>query len=98
MTAARASLGRQSTEALVCVEGLNIEVRAGNFSLPLVKDISFSIRPGECLGLVGESGSGKSLTSRALIGLNDPVLVQSVRRFDVLGESRTAASEAEWRA
>ncbi len=35
----------------------------------LVSDVSFSIAPGERLGLIGESGSGKSLTALATIGL-----------------------------
>jgi peptide/nickel transport system ATP-binding protein len=34
-----------------------------------VKDVSFSVAPGERLGLIGESGSGKSLTAFAIIGL-----------------------------
>ncbi|MGA3489768.1 dipeptide ABC transporter ATP-binding protein [Micromonosporaceae bacterium DT55] len=34
-----------------------------------VAGISFSIRPGEVLGLVGESGSGKTTTGRAIAGL-----------------------------
>jgi peptide/nickel transport system ATP-binding protein len=34
-----------------------------------VRSLSFSIAPGEVLGLVGESGSGKSVTSLAIMGL-----------------------------
>ncbi|MEP2703409.1 MAG: ABC transporter ATP-binding protein [Roseibium sp.] len=37
-----------------------------------VKDISFSIRKGQSVGLVGESGCGKSTTSSMLVRLLDP--------------------------
>jgi peptide/nickel transport system ATP-binding protein len=37
--------------------------------LPAVRDLTFSIAPGEVLGLVGESGSGKSVTSLAIMRL-----------------------------
>ena len=35
-----------------------------------VRNISFNLEKGKCLGLVGESGCGKSVTARSLVGLN----------------------------
>jgi peptide/nickel transport system ATP-binding protein len=37
-----------------------------------VEDITFSLAPGETLGLVGESGSGKTTLARLLLGITEP--------------------------
>ena len=59
---------------LLQVEHLRIEVPTRRGVLTAVDDISFTIAPGEVLGVVGESGAGKSLTGAAIIGLLEPPL------------------------
>jgi lipooligosaccharide transport system ATP-binding protein len=38
----------------------------------VVKDLSFSIAPGECLGVIGPNGAGKTTTIRMCLGLTVP--------------------------
>lgn len=40
--------------------------------IPVVNNVSFTIRPGEILGYLGPNGSGKSTTVKILTGLLDP--------------------------
>ena len=61
-----------SHPALLEVRNLRVEFPSRRGSLLALDDISFSIAPGEVLGVVGESGAGKSLTGSAIIGLLDP--------------------------
>ena len=37
--------------------------------LVAVKDLSFTIRPGEILGLIGPNGSGKSTAMKTIMGV-----------------------------
>ena len=57
--------------SVIDIKGLTLEI-AGLSAQPVVRDISFSVRPGETVALVGESGSGKTLTGLALLGAASP--------------------------
>jgi len=60
------------TAPLLEVKNLRVEFPSRHGTLLALDDISFTIAPGEILGVVGESGAGKSLTGAAIIGLLDP--------------------------
>jgi peptide/nickel transport system ATP-binding protein len=57
---------------LLEVSHLRVEFPTRRGSLVAVDDVSFTIAPGEVLGVVGESGAGKSMTGSAVIGLLEP--------------------------
>lgn len=42
------------------------------FDVPVLKGLSFTLSPGEVLGIVGPSAAGKSTLARALIGVTKP--------------------------
>lgn len=54
------------------VRRLSTSFPTGRGVVRAVNDVSFSVRPGEAVGLVGESGSGKSTVLRSLLGLIQP--------------------------
>jgi peptide/nickel transport system ATP-binding protein len=58
--------------SLLEVRNLVVEFPGRRGTLRAIDDISFSIAPGEILGVVGESGAGKSLTGAAIINLLEP--------------------------
>jgi peptide/nickel transport system ATP-binding protein len=65
-------VSRAASMPLVAVRNLNVEFRTDDGIHPVVRDVSFDIGAGKCLGLVGESGSGKSVTALAIMGLLPP--------------------------
>ena len=54
---------------LLSVNNLNIEAHTRTGVVQVVKDLSFSIRQGETLGVVGESGCGKTVTALSIMKL-----------------------------
>ncbi|GGI98524.1 peptide ABC transporter ATP-binding protein [Alicyclobacillus cellulosilyticus] len=56
-------------DALLTVENLAVEFQRNRDRIYAVNGVSFSIAPGEALGIVGESGSGKSVTLLSVLGL-----------------------------
>jgi phospholipid/cholesterol/gamma-HCH transport system ATP-binding protein len=56
-------------EAILSAE--NVFVQFENHLV--LRDISFSVQPGEMLAIIGESGCGKTVLLKTLIGLNTPI-------------------------
>jgi peptide/nickel transport system ATP-binding protein len=55
--------------ALLTVRDLSISFQTDHGDVPVTRNIGFSIRSGERLGVVGESGCGKSVTGLSLLRL-----------------------------
>ncbi len=60
---------------LLEVDNLKIDARKDDGSLtPIVKGVSFNVKPGEVLALIGESGSGKTTIALSALGYTKPGL------------------------
>ncbi len=87
-----------AAESLLAVSGLVTEISRGDSVLRPVDDITFSIAPGETVGLVGESGSGKTMVANSILRLlpaNVRIAAGSVR---FAGRDLVQCAPAEMRA
>jgi peptide/nickel transport system ATP-binding protein len=82
---------------LLEVEGLTVWLTAANERALLLRDVSFSVWPGESLGIVGESGSGKTVLALAVMGILPAPMRWSARRIRCLGRNLDTSSSREWR-
>ena len=58
--------------SLLEVRGLTVRYAGDDGPVTAVRDVSFSLAPGNALGIVGESGSGKSSIAGAILDLLGP--------------------------
>lgn len=68
------------------LKSLDVTIRQKGNEKHLVKNVSYEVYPGECLGILGESGSGKSMSIKAAMGLLG-------KDFTVSGSARFMSEE-----
>jgi peptide/nickel transport system ATP-binding protein len=89
----RAPVHSRNEPALLEVDGLSKHFVSGGVlhrtETVAVRDVSFSLTPGEFVAVVGESGSGKTTLGRLLMGLERP----SSGRIALAGQDVTQPSE-----
>ena len=84
-------------DPLLSIKNLTVVFKTRLGEVPVIDDVSFSIAPGEIMGIVGESGCGKTMTSLAIMRLmpeQGKVTSGSIR---LSGEDLVVASEARMR-
>lgn len=77
----------RKNDTIIQVKDLKVNIKTDDGILTAVRGVNFEIRKGETLGLVGESGCGKSLTSKAILGINE----KSARR-----RARSSSMPTAW--
>jgi len=87
-----------ATAQLLDITDLSVEFDSQEGTVRAVDQVSFSVAPGELVGLVGESGCGKSVTATAILGLTRMAPNASVRgRIEFEGRDLLALEEREVR-
>ncbi len=62
-----------------------------------LRDVSFTIDPGEIVGMVGPNGAGKTTTFRIIVGLTTPTSgTARVKGYDATSESTAVRSLVGW--
>lgn len=95
-TTSQAPAGTTTPQPVLDITGLKITFATDQGDVHAVKEVSFSVAPGEIVAVVGESGSGKTVTAKAILGLL-PETAQSSGAVMVSGNNVLAAGPAQLR-
>ncbi|MBB3455945.1 peptide/nickel transport system ATP-binding protein [Rhizobium sp. BK313] len=87
----------QITEPVLSVEGMTTSFLVEGAWKPVVRDVSFTVAPGETVAIVGESGSGKSVTSLSIMRLLQHDMSRISGRILLGGRDILALSDGEMR-
>jgi peptide/nickel transport system ATP-binding protein len=82
---------------LLEVENLSVFFGRGPRMTQVTKNVSFSVRPGERIGIVGESGCGKTVTGLSLLGLLPKALSRTTGSILFDGTNLSGAAERQLR-
>ncbi|SCX08653.1 ABC transporter ATP-binding protein [Agrobacterium rosae] len=86
-----------SIDPVLSVEKLRTSFMVDGVWKPVVRDISFTVAPGETVAIVGESGSGKSVTSLSIMRLLQPDTSRIEGKVMLGGRNLLALPEHEMR-
>lgn len=98
----RHPLSGENNQSLLDVRDLSVQYLTDRGPAVAVDQVSFSIAPGEVLGLAGESGSGKSTIALAIMRLlRAPALITGghvlLNQRDILEMSQSQLQRVRWR-
>jgi dipeptide transport system ATP-binding protein len=72
--------------SLLAAQSLAVTARIGAETVPVIRDLDFTLERGKILGLVGESGAGKSMVGRAIAQLLPPGFAVTGGRLEFAGD------------
>jgi len=78
------------------VKNLTIELKSPSNNFIILRNISFSLKKGEILGIAGESGSGKTILAKSILKLIKKPVVKT--DGDIILDGKTLSTDKDFRA